>query len=275
MVTDRIGDYDIIQTLGEGAAGTALLARCPGRLQLGSDHVVVKVLNQHATDDGFDLMAEELHYLARIMSPNLVALHEAGLQGDMLFYSCDYCPDGSLAQPARPFTRAAVLASVADAAIAAHALHEAGVAHRSIKPGNVLIDGHRAKLTDPGLNEVLNPGRTNAGMNPYGSMEYQAPELIQGDGSSRASDIWALGATLHRVLTGRPVYPDLPDDSTVEALRYLLHARPKLHESLRPEEHDVIGHALDVDPAERPPTAMAFARSVAELAQRYARSDQP
>ncbi|MEL7155227.1 MAG: serine/threonine-protein kinase [Actinomycetota bacterium] len=270
---DGIADYEFVHLLGEGSHGSVWMARCPERLGLGLDYVAVKTLSHSASDNDFERLRDHLRRFSSISSTRLVKLYDVGQQGAVLYYTSEYFPDGSLAQPARPFTRASVLAAVADAAMAAHSLHEAGLAHRSIKPGNILIDGTMAKLGDLGLSQVLTPGQTITGLDQIGTIEFLAPELIQGEVASRATDVWALGATLHRVLTGRPIYPNIPDDSQLEALRYMLSERPTLNESLRDDEQVVVGRALAADPGDRPPTAMEFAKAVTDLAHRYAQAE--
>jgi serine/threonine protein kinase len=266
-----VADYEFLHLLGEGSQGSLWLARCPARLGLGLDYVAVKTLAHHADEDDFQRLADELLLYSSVRSPRLVQLYDVGLQGDLLYWAGEYFPDGSLAQPARPFTRASVLSALADAALGAHALHEAGMAHRSIKPGNILIDGSMAKLGDLALSPMLRPGQTVTGTEHIGTIEYLAPELIQGDTASRATDIWALGATMHRVLTGRPIYPDVPDDSPLEALRYILSQPPTLHELLQDEERLIVSRTLSPDPVDRPLTALDFAELVGDLARRHAR----
>ncbi len=262
-----IADYEFVQTLGEGSHGTFWLARCPERLGLGLDYVSVKTLAHNATDEDFARLVEELRHYVAVPSSELVPLYDVGQQGSMLYYAGQYFPDGSLDKPARPFSQAGVLSAMADAALAAHALHESGIAHRSIKPGNVMIDGERAKLGDISLAHVLNPGQTVTGLDHVGSLGYLAPELVAGgQAASRATDIWALGATLHKVLTGRPVYPEIPDASLLESLRHLLDSEPTLNESLRPDERALISRSLAPDPADRPLTALEFAEEVAAIA---------
>lgn len=268
-----IADYEFVHLLGEGSHGSFWLARCPERLGLGLDYVTVKTLAHHAGDNDFERLAAQLQRYASVSSSRLMQVYDLGQQGDALYYAGEYFPDGSLAQPARPFTRASVLAAIADAAVAAHELHEAGLAHRSIKPGNILIDGTMAKLGDIGLANILNPGQTVTGLDHVGSIEYLAPELIQGRTASRATDIWALGATMHRVLTGRSIYPTVPDESLLEALRFVLTEPPTLNESLGDAERDIVGRALAADPVDRPLTAMELGKAVSDLAHRYARSE--
>src|SRR5213079_2710710 len=104
----------------------------------------------------------------------------------------EYLPGGSLAMPAEPPGRATALKAMADAARAAHALHEAGIAHADIKPGNVMLHPGGAKLADLGLSHVLSPGITITRMGPAGDIGYLDPCLIRGDRPSRASDVFSL-----------------------------------------------------------------------------------
>lgn len=265
-----IADYDFLHLLGEGSHGSFWLARCPERLGLDVDQVAVKTLVHGAADGDLERLSTELQRYTAVPSPHLVRLFDVGQQGGVLYYAGEYFADGSLAQPARPFTRSSVLTAISSAAHAAHALHEAGMAHRGIKPGNILIDHEEARLGDIGLAHVLNPGQTVTGLDHIGSIEYLAPELIQGQAASRATDIWALGATMHKVLTGRQIYPELPDGSLLQALRYLLSRRPTLNEGLRDQERSIIERCLSADPVERPSTAKEVGDIVGDLARRLA-----
>lgn len=271
---DGIADYHFVERLGEGNHGTFWLAKRPPRLDTtDAEYVAVKTLAQQATDQDFARMANELRVYAAVESPHLAPIHDAGHHNGRLFYATTYFADGSLGAPARPMGHAEVITAVADAALGAHALHEAGIAHRDIKPDNVMISrvdsgpgGEagagpmvRAMLGDLGLAQVINPGQTVTGIGPVGTIEYLAPEQVQGEKASRASDIWALGVTLHRSLTGRGVYQSLPVDSLVEALRHVVTARPSLDESLPAVVGTIIDRCLVEDPAGRFQTAAALA----------------
>ncbi len=271
-----IADYQFIERLGEGNHGTFWLARPPERLgNLDVEFVAVKTLAQQATDQDFQRMANELRVYAAVESPNLVPIFDAGHQDGCLFYATAYFEDGSLAAPARPMERAEVIDAVAGAATGAHALHEAGIAHRDIKPGNIMIDrlengsdtaaGMRAQLSDLGLAQIINPGQTVTGIGPVGTIEYLAPEMVQGQRASRASDIWALGITLHRTLTGRGVYESFPVDSLLEALRYVLTVRPTIDPELPTETRDLIDRCLVEDPSARFATAADLADALHAL----------
>lgn len=272
---DGIADYNFVERLGEGNHGTFWLARRPARLdRTDAEFVAVKTLAQQATDQDFARMANELRVYAAVVSPYLAPIYDAGQHNGRLFYATSYFEDGSLGAPARPMGRSEVVAAVADAAMGAHALHEAGIAHRDIKPANIMLtrttgDGETteespacAMLADLGLAQVINPGQTVTGIGPVGTIEYLAPEQVQGRKASRASDVWALGVTLHRAVTGRSVYQTLPVDSLVEALRHVMTARPSLDETIGHSLTPIIDRCLLEEPSDRFTTAAQLAEEL-------------
>jgi serine/threonine protein kinase len=133
-----------------------------------------------------------------------------------------------------------------------------------------VLDDQGAKLADLGVSQLLNPGQTITGAAQMGAIEYLSPEVIQGRPASRATDIWALGATLHRVLTGVSIYPNLPTHSLVEALRFLLNEKPVMGDALRNGERRIIEEVVSADPADRPHTADDLAVAISEEAERQA-----
>jgi serine/threonine protein kinase len=265
-----IADYRFIRMLGAGNHGVFYLASRPERLRIDAEFVAVKVLSGSNSQDTFRRATRELAAFAKVSSPYLVTLYDAGQQGDDLYYSMEYLPAGSLADPAEPVTPRQALSAVADAARAAHALHEAGIAHNDIKPGNVLLHDSGAKLSDLGLSHVLQPGLTITGLGSAGSVEYLDPAVIRGELPSRATDIFALGATLHRVLTGVGLYGELPADNTMVAMRRVLSHQPEVGDTLPAGVRDVIVAAIDPDPAVRPTTAAELADRIDAVAGAFA-----
>ena len=265
-----IADYTLIEPMGTGNHGTFWLAERPARLSgVDANRVGVKVLDHHATDQDFRRMANELQLYAASDSEFLVPILDAGQQDGTLFYATPFYENGSLGASSRPLTPMETLVCIADAADAAHALHETGVAHRDIKPDNVMItDDMRGRLGDLGLAQILTPGQTVTGVGPVGTIEYLAPELIRGEAAGRPTDIWALGATAHRALTGRSLYTDLPSTSLLDALRFLLDATPRLQESLPAEVVGIINRCLKPDPTMRYPTAEELASELREASIR-------
>lgn len=261
-----IADYRFVRSLGEGSHGVFYLAVPPARLGLAAEHVAVKVLRGATDDDTVRRTSRELRAFASAGSPYLVTLFDAGQQGDSFFYSMDYFPLGSLAAPAHPLTRADVLTAVSRAARAAHALHEAGIVHQSIKPANVLLHETGARLSDLGLAQALAPGQTVTGLGPITAVEYVDPALLLGQRGTRASDIWSLGMTLHRALTGVGVYGDLPPVDPLFTVRKVLSAQPQLSPTLRPQDAELIARCLEGEAGERPRDAQALAEELSALA---------
>lgn len=265
-VVDGIADYEFVRSLGEGNHGEFYLARRPERLPVDAEHVAVKILSGPTTEDVFRRATRELSAFAAVRSPYLVSLYDAGQQSGVFYYSMEYLPGGSLAKPTLPLTQDDIVTAVGHAARAAHALHEAGIVHRDIKPGNVLLHAGGAKLSDLGLSQVLSPGMTLTGMGSLGSVEFNDPSLLRGEPPSRATDIWSLAVTLHRAMTGIGLYGELPEGDPVLVLRKVLSTPPTVSTELNEAGAEVIRWAIDPDPSKRPATALDFAERVEALA---------
>jgi len=268
---DGIADYQFIRQLGAGGHGVFYLARRPERLPVSDEQVAVKVLAGGCSEDVFMSAHRELATFAAVSSPNLVSLYDAGQQGDEVYYSMEYLPAGSLAEPAQPLSRAETLKAMADASRAAHALHEAGIVHRDIKPGNVLLHPGGAKLADLGLSHLLSPGISVTGAGTVGDIGYLDPGLMRGDRPSRASDVFSLGATLHFALAGEGLWGALPQDDPVMAMRTVESRPPAIAAQVDPAGRDIIAWATAANPAERPGTALDLAERIEALVMASAR----
>jgi len=269
LAADRAGiaDYRFVRRLGAGNHGVFYLAERPQRLNIDAEFVAVKVLSGSNSQDTFRRATRELAAFAAVRSPFLVTLYDAGQQGDDLYYSMEYLPAGSLDDAMGALPPGQVLAAVADAARAADALHDAGIAHNDIKPANIMLhDGH-AKLSDLGLSQLLTPGLTITGLGSTGSVEYLDPAIIRGEMPGRATDIFALGATLHRALSGTGLYGDLPTDNAMLAMRRVLSHPPEISPNLPPGVHEVIAAAIAPNPAARPATAAELAGRIDALSE--------
>jgi serine/threonine protein kinase len=228
LTVQGIADYEFVRPLGSGNHGLFFLARRPQRLPVPDEYLAVKVLSGESTTDTFRRATREMQAFARVHSPYLVTLYDAGQHDGVFFYSMEYLPGGSLAEPTTPLTRSVGLRAVAHAARAVAALHAAGIVHRDVKPGNVLLHDGGGKLSDLGLSQVFTPGVTLTGMGPIGSVEYMDPVLIQGEPPTPDNDVWSLGVMAHRVGTGQGVYGDLPAGDGLLALRRIFSSPPQV-----------------------------------------------
>jgi serine/threonine protein kinase len=262
---DGIADYEFVRSLGDGNHGEYFLAKTPGRLPVDAELVAVKVLSGSTTQEVFRRATRELAAFAAVPSEYLVTLFDAGQQGGVFYYSMEYLPDGSLAEPNYLPDQGATMRAVAHAARAAHALHEAGIVHRDIKPGNVLLHSTGGKLSDLGLSQVIAPGMTLTGMGSMGSIEFVDPAVLHGEPPSRASDIYALGVTLHHALAGHGLHGELPDHDPVLALRKVLSTPPTVSEVLDDMLAELVGWAIDPDRTARPASALAYAERIESL----------
>jgi serine/threonine protein kinase len=262
---ETIADFGLVESLGEGNHGQFFLAAPPPRLGVEADYVAIKVLVAPSTEDALRRASRELRAFASARSPHLVRLLDAGQDGHRFYYAMEYFPAGSLADPAEPLDRFAKLRAVTHASHADHALHEVGLVHRSIKPTNILLHAEGAKLSDLGLVQLLAPGQKVTSMGPISTVEYMDPAVLRGAPGSRATDIWSLGATLHRALTDEGVYGELPLGDPLLAITKVLAASPELSPRLSTPERDLIASCLDPAPERRPQTAREFAGAVEAL----------
>jgi serine/threonine protein kinase len=270
IVVDRVADYVFLRELGRGEHSRVYVARTPPRLGLVTDTVAVKVLALTGTD-GFDAVVDELSLFAALGAPQLVPMYDVGMDAGVVFYAMRHEPLGSLAAPARDLTRRGHLQAVARAARGAHEMHEAGLAHRGIGPPNILLDKAGAVLAEPAVGHLLSHGHTFSGLGTgarAGRLEFVDPDLMRGRPAGRASDIWALGVTLHLVLTGHGMFPALVSADPFTAVRIYLRSRPEPGEDLTDGERAVVVTAVHPDPARRYRTAGDFADAVEEMVQR-------
>jgi serine/threonine-protein kinase len=260
----EVPGYEILGELGRGGMGVVYRAR-----QLNLNRVVaLKMIlaGGHAADAELARFRSEAEAVARLQHPNIVQIHEVGEHAGLSFFSLEYVPGGSLADrldgtpwPPEPAARLA-----ATLARAMHAAHQAGVVHRDLKPANVLLGKDaEPKVTDFGLakrlDDAAGPTRTGAIM---GTPSYMAPE--QAGGKSKEAgppcDVYALGAILYELLTGRPPFRAPTDLDTVLQVLSTEPVPPRLlNPKVSRDLETVCLKCLEKDPARRYASAGALA----------------
>jgi class 3 adenylate cyclase len=260
-----VGDYRFIRALGESTHGNLYLAVPPDRLKAPDELVTVKVTQGADNEASVRRMTRELRAFAGVSSPYLVSLLDAGKQGDAFFYAMEYCELGSLAIPERLLDRTEVARAVAQAARAVHALHQAGLVHRGIKPSNILLKADGARLADFGLVQPLDPTQSTTSLGAISAVDFVEPGLLSGKVATPASDIWSLAATLHWGLTHEGLYGVLPTDDPLFCVRRVLTSPPELSAKLRPAEAELVARCITGPADQRPSTALALAEAIEGL----------
>jgi WD40 repeat protein len=189
--------------------GVVYLARQVGLGRL----VALKMIlaGEHAGEYERTRFRTEAEAAARLQHPNVVPVYEVGEQAGHAYMALEYCPGGGLdkklAGTPLPACEAAELAQTLARAV--QAAHDKGVVHRDLKPANVLLaEGGVPKVTDFGLAKRLDTGGLTATGNVLGTPSYMAPEQARGGAAAvgPAADVYALGAILYELLTGRPPF---------------------------------------------------------------------
>jgi serine/threonine protein kinase len=216
-----------------------------------------------AAEPGFrERFMIESRIAASLDHPNVVPIFRAGEEDGVLFLAMRFVSGDDLRTlvdrdgPLAPANAGAVIAQVAAALAAAHAR---GLVHRDVKPANVLVtaDGH-CYLTDFGLvKDLAATGVTRTG-EVLGTLDYVAPERIQGGETGPWTDVYALGCVLFFVLTGRVVFPlEEPERKLWAHI-----SEPPPSASASPAVDAVLARALAKDPRERYESAPAFAAAL-------------
>ncbi len=267
MIGPDIPGYDILGELGRGGMGVVYLARqsqlnrlCALKMILAGDHAgresAIRFLTEAAT-------------VARLRHPNIVQIYHLGEQDHRPYLELEYVEGGSLAHrlDGTPWTPRPAARLVELLARAIDEAHQQAIIHRDLKPANVLlaVDG-TPKITDFGLAKSLgvDSSLTQSGA-IMGSPSYMAPEQAGGGAKTvgRSADIYALGAILYELLTGRPPFRAATVLETLDQVKNVEPVAPSRLVPGLPRDIETIAlKCLQKDPARRYETAAVLAEDL-------------
>ncbi len=246
------GRYRLLTLLGRGGAGEVWQAEDT----VLARQVAVKLLRSLEGDpmDAVQRFRAEAQSAARLTHPNVVATYDVGTEGDHVFLVMELVQGPDLAKLMRTsgLPAAALVEDIAlQGARALDAAHAAGIVHRDVKPGNLLMapDG-TLKMTDFGIAKQTGSETTGLGV-LLGTASYVAPEQVRGEPATAASDWYSFGCVLHELLTGTPPFTG-PTVDVVMRQHLDVPPPPVTRADVPPELANLVAHLLAKDPADRP-----------------------
>ncbi|MFE0627574.1 bifunctional serine/threonine-protein kinase/ABC transporter substrate-binding protein [Streptomyces sp. NPDC058864] len=243
-----VGGFRLLRRLGAGGMGVVYL----GRSEAGALAAVKVIRAESATDDEFRArFAREAQLAARVASPWVVPVLGADAAAHEPWLATAFVPGPSLGEAvaehgALPLSAVRVLGALLGEALGA--VHEAGLVHRDVKPGNVLLAVNGPRLIDFGIARAADDTALTASGLVIGTPGFLSPEQARGEQPGPAGDVFALGCVLAYAATGRPPF----GTGTPDALLYrTVHDEPGL-DGVTGELREVLDACLAKDPRDRP-----------------------
>lgn len=266
LIGQRLGQYEIIASIGAGGMATVYRAR---QLNIRRE-VAIKVIKSDlaASADFIRRFEREAETIAGLSHPHILKLFEYGEQGGVLYLVMELLSGGSLSElitRERPLPLDKITRIIEQIASALDYAHQEGIIHRDLKPQNVLFDkAGNAFLSDFGIAKLLTgeTSLTQTGM-AMGTPSYMSPEQWRGSIIDSRTDLYAFGIMVFEMLTGRLPYVS---DTPFSMMHKHVYDPPPSALTLRPDlpaEIDmVIANALAKEPEQRYQTAGAVVTAV-------------
>ena len=268
----RIGDYEIISTIGRGGMGSVFKAR---HTRLGKQ-VAVKILpfRKMRAPDSVARFNREMKIIGQMDHPGIVTAFDAGEEQGTHYLVMELVEGidlGLLTRLCGPLEVADACELVRQSAIGIQYAHEQDVVHRDVKPSNLMLTSdEKMKVLDLGLatlgsldgtvDELTTVGQL------MGTLDYMAPEQLGSDTITFSSDIYSLSATLYKLLTGSAPYSNSENDTPLKKLRSMACSKPTpirdRCDSIPVELAKLIDRGLSTDPAARFESATDFANQL-------------
>lgn len=270
---EHFGDYDILNEVARGGMGVVYRARHRTLRRI----VALKVLRggDGATEEDLARFVREAKAAASLTHASIVPIHDFSVHQGRHYFTMDYIDGTPLDQqlesgPLLPNHACELIEKIAEAIDYAHGQ---GIIHRDLKPANIILDQNQSPMvTDFGLavnlaSDVQSQRMTRTGA-VMGTIPYIPPEQAAGrvEMVDARSDVYALGALLYEMLTGRPPFTG---STQYELLRRVIHQDPPLPRSINPRIHPdaetICLKCLEKDPRRRYPTAKELAEDCARF----------
>ncbi|WP_075927326.1 serine/threonine-protein kinase [Nocardiopsis sp. CNR-923] len=243
---ERIGPYTLCARIDSGGQGMVYLGRAPD-----GTPAAVKVLTPSWGDDTRQRarFAQELSAARRVAPFCTAAVLDADMDGPLPYIASEYVPGPTLRTAVREGgpREGPALDRLAIATVTAlTAVHEAGVVHRDVKPGNVILGPDGPRLIDFGIARLDDATRHTTGV--VGTPAYMSPEQVRGQAVGPASDVFSWASVMAFAATGRNAFPG---ETTMEVVDRVLRDEPDL-DGVPDRLLPVLGRCLDKDPEARP-----------------------
>jgi len=267
--------YRLVERIAIGGMGEVWRARDT----LLDRDVAVKVLKEEYAVDATFLrrFRDEAKHTAALSHPGIAGVYDYGEVGDTPYLVMELVPGEPLATliaRTAPLPPEQAMDIVGQAALALQAAHDAGVVHRDVKPGNLLIrpDGV-VKVTDFGISRAVNSAPVTQTGTLVGTASYLSPEQASGRAATPASDIYSLGVVAYECLAG--TRPFVADSAIGIAMAHATTEPPALPSDTPPLVADFVMRALSKDPAQRQPSAGDFGRTALALSAQLSSRPEP
>src|SRR5262245_51590955 len=244
----RLGPYEIVAPLGAGGMGEVYKAR-DTRLERT---VAIKILPAAVAEDAEARFRfeREARAIASLDHPHICAIYDVGEHDGVHYLVMQHLDGETLAarldRAKGPLPLGLVLSTAIAVADALHKTHRAGITHRDLKPGNIMLTKAGAKLLDFGLAKLRGPDvpismsgmtqlptatPTTARGTLLGTVQYMAPEQVEGRDADARSDVWAFGAVLYEMTTGQRPFDG---DSAASLIGAILKDHPQALSARQP-----------------------------------------
>ena len=276
MIGEHIHSYEINAHLGQGGMGNVFRATDS---MLGRE-VALKMLHPQLTSQPqfLDRFKKEARVLAQLLHPNIAVIYNFIEQDNNHYMVMEYVEGTSLDDLLRKYKSLPVQFVVPVCIQALEGLqhaHKKNIFHRDIKPSNLMLtpDG-TLKLMDFGIAKVAGEQKMTQVNKIVGTVEFMAPELIEGKPASVSSDIYAMGVTLYELVSGKLPFESDTDYNLMQAiLKKKIKPPYQINPSIPKALSDIILKALEKNPEHRYQTARAFQQALIAAFPNYREID--